>query len=228
MKLKDNKTNFGTLSSFLSHGITWNGIIALGDDLIPFKAAPRFLIGPKPEAGMLIAFEVNNSEFNLPNAINLRPVLISKNGEKVIVSSERMENTVVPFELLVEAINGIGKLQLGKQIRSKSFSESVGKSRVVPTSISDDIVYAQTNRKAKQYHRFVRGRDLEDTDTVTLILEKYPFYTVLKDCYFGTPAEPWPWDMHSTPNSKSFWESHAFVFDPAIVKPGTEQKDCPW
>lgn len=97
-----------------------------------------------------------------------------------------------------------------------------GITQVVTTNESDSIYFA--NRPKRSGHsRFVEGRSTEPTTQMVVVLKKSqtPNQYILITAYPGEYAGPEPWDPKATPNSKSYWQSHAFVSGAVEEVPGT-------
>ena len=54
-----------------------------------------------------------------------------------------------------------------------------------------------------------------------------PFYILITAFYGDTVAKE-PWDKYAEPNSKDFWNNHAFIWEKADILSGTVTEDCPW
>lgn len=119
------------------------------------------------------------------------------------------------------------------------FSRSIGKSLCIATNFTDIIVFAQ-RLSSNNLSRFVKNRKKEKTTKLSVVLkyientQKYSLLTA----YFGPLTQPEVWDEKahkatgdydgSVEKSKLYWGSHALVYLPHIIVPGTETTECPW
>ena len=110
------------------------------------------------------------------------------------------------------------------------FFSEVGKTICVATNPSDKIVYAQRPNRAG-LTRFVKNRETEPCSSVVVVLKRADNVSgtyVLVTAFIGGKPEVEPWDTRATAASRAFWESHALLWDPEQVIPGTETTECPW
>ena len=120
-----------------------------------------------------------------------------------------------------------------------SFDHTIGKSFCVKTSENDEIVYAR-RRGRKGLSRFVLNREPEDTNKVSLVLKKIRERVsqgkdarevnayLLITAWIGERAEVEYYDPRATEKSLAFWNTHALIYDPELIIPGTETKEKPW
>jgi len=111
------------------------------------------------------------------------------------------------------------------------FDRTIGTSRCVATTDADEIVYARRiNRRG--HSRFVKNRDGEPTSKLTLVLMKNEKteeqYYILITAFYGAEVPREPWDRHAEPGAREYWNTHALVWDPSVIVPGTETRECPW
>ena len=111
-------------------------------------------------------------------------------------------------------------------IETVDFEEIIGESNCVETTDSDDIIYAMRVGR-RGLTRFVRGRERTPTSKVTVILKKIDDGYILISGFIGPQAAPEPWDPKATPESVTFWNSHAVVWGSEPVVPGTETTKAP-
>lgn len=87
---------------------------------------------------------------------------------------------------------------------------------------SDDIIIYRQRENRDGLTRFVLGRAAEKTSTITLILAQRDEFYVLITAFWGSKAEPEPWDkraflrdprgvFQAQKASISFWSNHALV-----------------
>ncbi len=119
------------------------------------------------------------------------------------------------------------------------FDRIVGKSYCVSTDENDNIVYAQ-RRGRKGLSRFVLNKEPQDTDKVSVVLKKIRERVsqgreireldayLLITAWIGERAEVEYYDPRATEKSLAFWDTHALIYDPDQIVPGTETKEKPW
>lgn len=108
------------------------------------------------------------------------------------------------------------------------FGRTIGGSEVVETTEKDTIVYAK-RLKHETFSRFVRKRQLKPTSFLSMSLKKWDdgSYEV-SDIWFGRQMPAFPLDETATAESKSFWKSHAFVFEGQLLQFRTLTKEAPY
>ncbi|OGR85788.1 MAG: hypothetical protein A2901_01600 [Elusimicrobia bacterium RIFCSPLOWO2_01_FULL_54_10] len=119
-------------------------------------------------------------------------------------------------------------------VETVEFDSTVGKSVCVETTDADEIVYAQRQGR-RGLSRFVKNREAEPTDAVTVVLKKdsREDYYVLIAAWCGATAEKEPWDPNIRDpdelfRAQDFWASHALIWGSEPIVPGTETAVCPW
>lgn len=108
------------------------------------------------------------------------------------------------------------------------FAGPVGLNNVVGTNDDDFVFYAQRPGR-KGLSRFVMGRRPEVTNQVTLVLHKAQEENtyILLTAWVGPKAPREPWDQFATPDSRGWWNTHAFTTrEPHDHSTLTET--CPW
>lgn len=103
----------------------------------------------------------------------------------------------------------------------------IGTSDLVITTDTDDIFYAK-RRNRTNYTRFVRNRRPIETSIVTLVLHRQASDYLLYSAWIGWAAPPFPDDEKDTPESYTFWKTHALAWGQQEVQPNTEVADWPW
>ena len=104
----------------------------------------------------------------------------------------------------------------------------VGLSDLVATTDDDKILYAKRLNR-ENYTRFVLDRSAEPSQFVTVVLKKdsegaYELWSA----WIGPVTPQFPGDEHETPESISFWRTHALVWGNQAIQPGTETYEWPW
>ncbi len=104
----------------------------------------------------------------------------------------------------------------------------VGHSDLVETTDNDDIVYAKRKNR-DTYARFTRTQSPQPSEWVTVRLEPFGDSTYnLYTAWVGRIAPPFPGNENETPDSRSFWATHALAWGTQEIQIGTETKECPW
>jgi hypothetical protein len=160
-------------------------------------------------------------------AFNVRRCFISADGFIIvdrILECFRGKNK----KLLIQALSWIfcnGKEMVQRQV---DFNANIGYSSCVSVNKGDKILYAQRKSGMKGLSKFVLDKPTVETKSITIILAKSDGYYFIVDAYFGTNAEPFPWDKNATAESVKFWSNHALIFNKEIVYLNTITKNCPW
>lgn len=132
-------------------------------------------------------------------------------------------------DLLSEALARISAGGRPRIAETVDLGRIVGETSKVRTGPDDEIVFARRPLREGPT-RFVRNRDPEPTQLVTVILEAaaegHGF--VCLSAWIGGRAEPEPWDSNATVESVAFWEVHALLWGSEPVVPGTETSIRPW
>lgn len=132
-------------------------------------------------------------------------------------------------EILPEALAKVNAEGKEFFVAEVAFGRVIGHTACVATGQDDQIVFAQRPKRFG-LTRFVKNRQPETSEAVTVILKKDDIedYYILITAFVGTPAPPEPWDRNATEQSVPFWSTHALVWGCEPTTPGTEQKECPW
>ena len=182
----------------------------------------------------------NNERGKSPLEQNERFLGYTKDGSPVIDRyNSHLNNHQDVISILQEALQKIdtkGRKFLNEEVR---FTHTIGKTMCVPTTENDEIVYAQ--RKGRDgLTRFVKNREAEDTNVVTVILKKIREQIqtegeerevdayLLITAWMGEKAEVEYYDPRATEKSLAFWNTHALVYNPEHIIPGTETQEKPW
>jgi hypothetical protein len=108
---------------------------------------------------------------------------------------------------------------------------TVGTCDVVDTDDSNDIVYViRKSRPEQGYVPFVKTRKPQADSNISIsLLSNRDGTFQLSSAWIGTWDDPpFPQQPHATPNSKIYWNTHAFVWGSQEIEPGTETETCPW
>lgn len=158
-------------------------------------------------------------------------------GKNVRVKRHHMKQHADVLPFLDEAIRLANDLPLPAIIPHKAtvitvkFDRIVGVCDCVETSESDDVVYAI--RKERDRHmRFVKNRDAEKVDCLTMIMFSQSNCWNLVSAWFGGPATQLPFSSKMTDDEQrdalQFWSTHALVWGCQRIHENTITETCPW
>lgn len=109
----------------------------------------------------------------------------------------------------------------------KDMGEEVGFCNLVETTDSDEIVYAMRPLR-DQYSRFVKNKKPHSSSWITLDMRKVGHEYFLFTAFVGRLTPSFPGGDYLPEQSVKFWSTHALVYDPTQIIPGTETLKCPW
>jgi hypothetical protein len=97
------------------------------------------------------------------------------------------------------------------------------------TTKPDDVVFYARQLRSPAYTRFIKNRKTEATNVVSMRLERTDdnSYTI-SNIWIGTLPIPFPGQDNETPDSRSFWESHAVVYNGQPLMASTVTKERPY
>lgn len=156
---------------------------------------------------------------------------ISKNKQKVFIDEG---NTNVGLHI----IENPDLLDLVKEVIENSeisgenvgfeydFHKVIGKTSCVETTDDDQIVYAKRKQR-ESFSRFVKNRQLEDTNLVSVVLFKKDYGYLLWSAWCGPLVPTSPDSEGRMKTSEGFWRNHALVYDESLIQVGTVQIDRP-
>ena len=127
----------------------------------------------------------------------------------------------------------LSKVNLDGEIIAKDIDmgKTIGKSDVVETNESDEIIYAmRKNREDQGYVPFTKSRPAQPSSMLSLhLMRKDEITYELSSAWIGEYDSPmFPQMDTATEESIPYWSSHAFVWGNQEIIPGTERSDCPW
>lgn len=150
--------------------------------------------------------------------------------------NSHLHKEVVPFlEAALARIHTDDRAYIREDVL---FDQPIGVSHRVTTCDKDEIVFAQRINRVG-LTRFVKHRQPDPSSTMVVVLKRSDCgkYYVLITAYVGNQglAEPWDWERHfrsseplqSYAASVDYWNSHALVWDPQEIVPGSETLH-PW
>lgn len=150
----------------------------------------------------------------------------SANGVDVFVD---LENTNIGLhvienpdlvELVKEAVEG-SEVDGDKVALQKDLGRVVGKTSMVEVDERDEIVFAKRIERDK-FSKFVKNRELVPTSNVVAILFKEDYGYLVWSAWCGELMPQEPGGKGGTRTSREFDRTHAMVYDPEIIQPGTE------
>jgi len=131
------------------------------------------------------------------------------------------------LDLLPHALSQIDTRGRGFLVETIDFGRVIGGQTSVPTSVGDEVVWAQRPGRVG-LTRFVKNRSALPTTNLTVILKRGDREYVVITVWVGGQSEPEPWDRNATVRSRVFWATHALVWGAEETIPGTETSVCPW
>lgn len=102
----------------------------------------------------------------------------------------------------------------------------IGVTNCIKTTDEDEIVFARRKGRAS-YSRFVKHRKSEETSTLAIILHKKPHGYNLWSAWCGKLVPTKPDESGRMKTVEGFWDSHALIYDPHIIEPGSESTTKP-
>ncbi len=161
------------------------------------------------------------------------PDLLAKSLNGAAVFTD-LENTNIRLHLieypnlleLVKVVVAHSVLNKDNEGIEYDMGEVVGKTSCVDTTDKDEIVYAKRLQR-DSYSRFVKGRELEDTQFVSAVFFKKDYGYLLWSAWCGRIVPTSPDSEGRMKTSQGFWANHALVYDPEIIQEGTEQAERP-
>lgn len=169
--------------------------------------------------------------------MNRLKTLCKSANNKTIVYDPINSHTATHFhdapslrELVQEYLRSIdldGKL-IAKDV---DMGKAIGKSDVVATDKSDEIIYAmRKNREDQGYVPFTKSRQSQPSSLLSVYLERIDENTYeLSSTWIGEFESPmFPQMGNATDESIPYWTNHAFAWGSQEIIDGTETNNCPW
>lgn len=162
---------------------------------------------------------------------NREIVATSLNGVEVYLNPSHtnmhlhiMENPEI-LELVREVIE-ISDISGEKIAIEKDLGRIIGTTNCVPTTRSDEIVYAKRKQR-DSYSRFVKNREPEDTRSVVVIINKVNDDFELWSAWCGKLVPMVRDESGRLHGDKSFWAMHALVYDTDVIQLETLTTEIP-
>lgn len=159
-------------------------------------------------------------------------IATSKNRKLVYIDSNKTNVTLhidEQPELLKYVISAIEQSDLveDKEVIERDFERVIGTTSLVETNENDEIIFAKRIQRGT-YMRFVKCKEAIPTQKVSVILyrigEKYDLWSA----WIGPLVPTTPGGDTEMPASREFWNTHALVYDEAIIQTATVTTDSPW
>ena len=113
--------------------------------------------------------------------------------------------------------------------REIEFLSAIGKSICVWVEAGDEDKVFYAKRKGQRgLSRFIKREEPYLSKFLTVTLTRVKGRIVLIGAYVGEMVPPEPWHQAATPDSASFWNSHALIWGEIKADPDTIQAECPW
>lgn len=157
-------------------------------------------------------------------------------GEPVYARVEPYSDPV-PCSELTDGLSTVRSGKSGIIVKELQFDHVIGKTFCVKTQEGDDVYYAKKPGE-KEWFRFVRNREPEPSNILTVILSRSrdrKEYTLVHR-FIGDKGETNPSresslfykGMDNFIKSVDYWNHHAFVDGTKEIDPNTVTTDCPW
>lgn len=108
----------------------------------------------------------------------------------------------------------------------------VGTCACVETTAEDDVVYAVRSQRQGRAMRFVRNRNPEMTNRITVVLKSVSGGYQLLTAYYGSPAPREPNDPSLSRSEREeaiqFWNTHALTWGSQQIIKSTVTMTKPW
>lgn len=110
----------------------------------------------------------------------------------------------------------------------QDMGRTIGYGELLETTDKDPVFYAKQT-KSGLYTRFVKNKKSKATSflSIKLLKDEADDYE-LKDVWIGRAFPPLPGDKGETTQSKSYWETHAVIYNGQSILTNTQTKDCPY
>lgn len=197
------------------------------DEVYPYAGPAVLVAGPDEKIGEMFPISFDLLRWGTPIIGRLA------SGEPVI---DRADSHAAGHQgvdkVLAEVVSRISSEDRKSFCEQIDFDREIGVSICVATTSDgggDDIVYAQRpNRRGLT--RFVKNREPAPSRSAVACLKHTTGGAfLLMTAFVGGRAPAEPWDKQwATPESHTFWSSHALVWGVEETIPGTETTICPW
>lgn len=108
----------------------------------------------------------------------------------------------------------------------RDLGRTVGQTSCVLTTRDDEIVYAKRLER-DSFSRFVKNRNPEDTQYVSIVLFEKDYGYLVWSAWCGRLVPTSPDSEGRMRTSEGFWRNHALVFDPSIIQVSTLTTERP-
>lgn len=152
------------------------------------------------------------------------PVLLGTlgSGQKVFDrATSHLHHTPELEQLLPTAFESIHLTDEEAVRATIDFGSAIGTTICVKTTESDEIIFAQRERR-RGLTRFVKNREAEPTTSLCVILKKVPTGYIVLTAFTGSTPEAEPWDPNASDAAAEFWKSHALLWGKEKTIPASE------
>ncbi len=119
-------------------------------------------------------------------------------------------------------------LNKNRTVIEQDMGRKIGTTDIISTEDKDSIYYALPI-KSKTYSRFAKNRYPQQSDTLTLIVDRDNDGNFeISNTWIGAYCPAFPGDDNETKDSRNYWEGHALVHDSITIQSKTITKDCPY
>jgi hypothetical protein len=116
----------------------------------------------------------------------------------------------------------------GETVIEQDMGRDIGYDFVAETNSNDSVFYAQLLRTST-YTRFVKNKKASATSYLTMILRQDDQGEYeLRNTWIGRVSPPVPGGNNDTDESKTYWSSHACIFDKQPLQSRTITRVCPY
>lgn len=113
-------------------------------------------------------------------------------------------------------------------IIEQNMGRNIGTTDIVSTTDDDTIYYARA-LKSKVYSRFAKNRYPQASKTLTVVIQRDTDGNYeISDTWIGGNHPAFPGDELATPDSESYWKTHALVQDAHVIQSKTLTRTCPY
>ncbi len=161
------------------------------------------------------------------------PITNTQNGTAVYVDLIRSPAAIhisqQPYLLgLIKEVIRQRKLDGDMLSIDHDMGRPVGNASVVETSDKDVVIYAQRVRE-QTFTRFVKNGSPKQSPYLTVILRRDEDGDYeLHDTWIGRLNPPRPGSEYEAPDSREYWETHAYVYNHDAIQTRTITKVCPY
>lgn len=148
-----------------------------------------------------------------------------------LVGSEAAKHIAAQPYLLHLAAEVLQDVTVDKPVVSLEYDmkRTIGYDFVIETAATDTVFYVRLVRD-KTYTRFIKNGKPSPARHLSLVLRRDDMGTMynLHSIRIGRLVQPRPGSAEETPRSKTYWQTHAVVFDNQPMQSNTLTKTWPY